>query len=93
MKIGELVERTNVSRQVIHNYIKLGYLHEPAITGAAAAEYDENHISRLKLIKELRENHFLPLAAIKDIIEAYERLPAADQALFLFKAKQFRPLE
>jgi len=93
MRIGELSEKTNVRRETIHHYIAEGYLHKPHKKGKVTAEYDENHVSRLKLIKELRKNHFLPLSVIRDIMEEYEKLPKVDQVLFLFKAKQFRPLE
>lgn len=93
MKISEVVERTNVSKQAIHHYINEGFLPKPEKTGRMAAEYDETHVNQLRLIKELRENYFLPLTVIKDVIKEHERRPVPDQCLFDFKAKHFRPLE
>jgi len=93
MKISEVVEKTNVSKQAIHHYINEGYLHKPQKKGKVAAEYDEDHVSQLRLIKELRDNYFLPLTVIKEIIKEQEKLPAPDRLLFDFKAKHFRPLE
>lgn len=93
MKISEVVQRTSVSKQAIHHYINEGFLPEPVKKGKMTAEYDERHVNQLHLIKELRENYFLPLTVIKDVIREHKKRPAPDQFLFNFKAKHFRPLE
>jgi len=93
MKISEVVEKTQVSKQAIHHYINEGYLHRPLKKGKVSAEYDDGHVSQLRLIKELRDNYFLPLTVIKEVIKEQENRPAPDRVLFDFKAKHFRPLE
>jgi DNA-binding transcriptional MerR regulator len=79
MKISEVVERTNVSKQAIHHYINEGILPKPEETRKMAAEYGETYVNQLRLIKELRENYFLPLTVIKDVIREYEKRPVPDQ--------------
>jgi len=93
MRIGELVEKTNVSKQAIHHYINEGFIPKPVRKGKISAEYSEDHVSKLRMIKELRDNYFLPLSVIKDVIKKHEEQPIPDQSLFNFKAKHFRPLE
>ncbi len=93
MRISELVEKTQVSKQAIHHYINEGFLPKPEKKGKVSAEYTEDHVDQLRLIKELRENYFLPLSVIKNVIQENERRETPDRVLFDFKAKHFRPLE
>jgi DNA-binding transcriptional MerR regulator len=93
MKISEVVQKTNVSKQAIHHYINEGFLPKPVKKGKMSAEYDEQHVSQLRLIKELRENYFLPLAVIKDVIRKNEKRPASERSLFDVKARRNRPLD
>jgi len=69
IRIRELEQRTGVSRQTIHYYLREGLLQPPVEKNKNSAWYDERHISRLLLIKDLKENKFLPLKAVRAIIE------------------------
>lgn len=64
----ELCEATGLERQTIHFYIHEGLVPEGKKTGRNMAYYDEEHLSRLRLIKQLQEEQFLPLRAIKAIL-------------------------
>ncbi len=64
----ELCELTGLERQTIHFYINEGLVPEGHKTGRNMAYYDEAHLSRLRLIKQLQEEQFLPLRAIKAIL-------------------------
>ncbi|MBI2377919.1 MAG: MerR family transcriptional regulator [Deltaproteobacteria bacterium] len=69
LKIGELSRRTDTPKETIHFYLKEGILHAPRKTSRNMAYYDESHVARLVAIKRLRAESYLPLAAIKQLIE------------------------
>lgn len=69
MKIKELVQRTEISKETIHYYIREGLLPKPRKRCKNMADYDESYIEKIRRIKELQYNHFLPLAVIKEILK------------------------
>jgi AcrR family transcriptional regulator/predicted DNA-binding transcriptional regulator AlpA len=68
IRITELAELSGVSKSTIHHYLKMGILHPPKKLGLSLSVYDWTHLSKLKRIRELRENQKLPLPKIKEII-------------------------
>lgn len=58
-KIGELIEFTGLSRQVIHNYTMLGLISESARTRSGHRLYGEDVFERLRRIQELKKTHTL----------------------------------
>lgn len=75
MRMAELALRSGVSRETIHFYLREGLLPRPRKAGRTVAYYDEEHLSRLKLIRTLREEKYLPLAVIRRLLDS----PAAAQ--------------
>jgi len=69
LKIKELVQRTEISKETIHYYIREGLLPKPRKRCKNMADYDESYIEKIRRIKELQYNHFLPLAVIKEILK------------------------
>ena len=67
MKISQLVKRTGVPKETIHFYIREGLLRKPRKSGVNAAEYNESYVDRIRLIKDLRDNFYLPIPEIKKI--------------------------
>ena len=63
-KISGLVEQSGVGKELIHHYLREGLLPRPA----ARARYDHRHLRLLQLIKRLREERFLPLSVIRDVV-------------------------
>lgn len=92
MKISELVKKTGVSREAIHYYTREGLLPRPKKTSRNQADYTDEHIERLGMIKDLQERFFLPLSAIKKVIRQQKKT-SADASVFQIKAEYFRPLE
>lgn len=92
MKIRDLIKETGVPRQTIHYYIQTGLLPKPKKLGKNSAEYNQAHIDRIHLIKELQESYYLPLSVIKMIFKKYMKKPE-QQSLLKFKGEFFRPLE
>ena len=61
----DLEARTGVSREAIHFYLREGLLPEPTRPKRNVAHYSEEHVVRIKVIKRLQEERFLPLGVIK----------------------------
>jgi DNA-binding transcriptional MerR regulator len=93
MRIGELVKRTGIPKETIHFYIREGLLRKPRKASANAADYTEGHVERILLIKELRENFYLPIPEIKKILKQNRGKSPSDQASSDFHNKYFRPLD
>jgi AcrR family transcriptional regulator len=76
MKMKELAELSGVSKSTIHYYLNMGLLHPPHKIGLNLTIYDWTHLSRVKRIRQLKEEHKLPLSRIKEILSE-EKLPPA----------------
>jgi DNA-binding transcriptional MerR regulator len=64
LSIGELAQRTGVTRRTIRYYVEIGLLPPPAGAGKAAV-YGRDHLERLETIKELQA-YRLSLEEIRD---------------------------
>jgi len=71
MRIDELAERAGVPRRTIRYYTQQGLLPSPTLRGRVGY-YDERHVERLRLIKELQEKRYLPLSVIRSVIRHFE---------------------
>jgi DNA-binding transcriptional MerR regulator len=86
LRMKDLCDATGLGRQAIHFYIREGLLPEGQKTGRNMAYYSENHLERLRLIRRLQDEQFLPLKAIRAVLSAYDDdeagggLAAGDQA-------------
>ncbi len=69
MKMRDLELRTGVGRETIRFYIRQGLLPEPERRARNVAVYGDVHASRLKAIKRLQEERFLPLDVIKRVLD------------------------
>jgi DNA-binding transcriptional MerR regulator len=93
MKISELVKRTGVPKETIHFYIREGLLRKPRKPGANIADYTENHAVQLQIIKDLRDNYFLPIPVIREIIKQIKKHPATGQTISNLHSLHFRPVD
>ena len=73
LKMSELAEASGVSAGTIKHYLREGLLPEPVKTSRNMAYYPPEFVDRIRLIKRLQEERFLPLKAIKDVLDAQER--------------------
>ncbi|HLY78885.1 MAG TPA: MerR family transcriptional regulator [Caulobacteraceae bacterium] len=69
MKMRELEQRSGVGRETIRYYIGLGLLPEPARPKPNVADYGEEHVRRLGVIKRLQAERYLPLGFIKQVLD------------------------
>jgi DNA-binding transcriptional MerR regulator len=93
MKIGELVKKTGVPKETIHFYIREGLLRKPRKSSVNAAEYNERYVDQIRLIKDLRENYYLPIPEIKKIVKNYKKQSPSNQAVSQFHSKFSRSLD
>ena len=73
LRIGELAEASGVPVPTIKHYLREGLLPEPVKTSRNMAYYPPEFVDRIKLIKRLQEERYLPLKAIKDVLDTRER--------------------
>jgi DNA-binding transcriptional MerR regulator len=92
LKIRDLVERTGVTRETVHYYIREGLLPKPRKRGRNIANYDDGYVERIRVIKELQDNYFLPLAVIKNILKNRKKSPEGRSFLSL-RREYFRPVD
>ena len=68
LRIGELAARSGVSKQLIHYYLRRGYLHPAIYKRYNQAFYDETHLERLEFIGRCKEEG-IPLPFTIDLWE------------------------
>jgi DNA-binding transcriptional MerR regulator len=77
LKMSELAERSGVSTGTIKHYLREGLLggdDEIKRTSRNMAYYPEEFVERIRLIKRLQEDRFMPLRLIREVMaEAPER--------------------
>lgn len=71
MRIDELARRAGVPTRTIRYYTQQGLLPSPKLRGRVGF-YDDGHLDRLRLIKELQEKRYLPLSVIRSVVRHFE---------------------
>jgi DNA-binding transcriptional MerR regulator len=69
LRIGELAEASGVPAPTIKHYLREGLLPEPVKTSRNMAYYPAEFVDRIRLIKRLQEKRFMPLKAIRAVLE------------------------
>jgi DNA-binding transcriptional MerR regulator len=73
LKMSELAEASGVSTGTIKHYLREGLLPEPVRTSRNMAYYPPDFVERIRLIKRLQEERFMPLKLIKGVLDDAER--------------------
>jgi DNA-binding transcriptional MerR regulator len=71
LKMSELAERSGVSAGTIKHYLREGLLgsdDDVLRTSRNMAYYPEEYVQRVRLIKRLQEERFMPLRVIRDVM-------------------------
>lgn len=69
LRVGELAEASGVPVPTIKHYLREGLLPEPVKTSRNMAYYPPEFVERIHLIKRLQEERFMPLKAIKAVLD------------------------
>ncbi len=67
--MGELAEASGVPAPTIKHYLREGLLPEPVKTSRNMAYYPVEFVDRIRLIKRLQEERFMPLKAIRTVLD------------------------
>jgi DNA-binding transcriptional MerR regulator len=81
LKISELAERADVPVATVRHYLREGLLPEPVKTSRNMAYYPPEFVERIRLIKQLQEERFMPLRVIRDLLERENAEPARLRAM------------
>jgi len=87
-RMKDLCDLTGLPRQAIHFYIQQGLLPPGRKTGRNMAWYTDAHVERLKLVRQLQHERFLPLKAIRAIVNGQDDAFSPEQKRFLISVKQ-----
>jgi DNA-binding transcriptional MerR regulator len=68
MRLAELSERSGVSTATIKYYLREGLLAPGRQVNATTAEYDEEHVRRLRLVRALIQVGRIPVATAKEVL-------------------------
>jgi len=84
LKIGRLAEMTGVTPRTIRFYVQEGLLPEPHFTQKNMAYYSTDYVDKIRAIKTVQKEKFLPLVVIRRILEKndfdYEALKSTPSA-------------
>ncbi len=69
LRMGELARASGVSAATIKHYLREGLLPEPVKTSRNMAYYPAEFVERIRLIKQLQEERYMPLRVIKDLLD------------------------
>jgi DNA-binding transcriptional MerR regulator len=69
LKMRELAAASGVSAGTIKHYLREGLLPEPVKTSRNMAWYPPEFVERIKLIKQLQEERFMPLKVIREVLD------------------------
>ncbi|NAZ85581.1 MerR family transcriptional regulator, partial [Kineococcus indalonis] len=72
MLVSALAAASGVPVPTIKYYLREGLLHPGRATGATRAEYGEDHVRRLRLVRALAEVGGLPLARVREVVAALD---------------------
>jgi DNA-binding transcriptional MerR regulator len=81
LKISELAERSGVPVATVRHYLREGLLPEPVRTSRNMAYYPPEFVERIRVIKQLQEERFMPLRVIRDLLNGQDAEPERLRAM------------
>jgi DNA-binding transcriptional MerR regulator len=85
LKIGEIAERAEVPVATVRHYLREGLLPEPVKTSRNMAYYPPEFVERIRVIKQLQEERFMPLRVIRELLEREQQDPRRLRAMIEFE--------
>jgi DNA-binding transcriptional MerR regulator len=68
MRLAELSKRSGVSTATIKYYLREGLLRPGRQVNATTAEYDEEHLRRLRLVRAMTQVGRMPVATVREVL-------------------------
>jgi DNA-binding transcriptional MerR regulator len=72
LKMSELADASGVSAGTIKHYLREGLLPEPVRTSRNMAYYPPEFVDRIRTIKRLQEERFMPLRLIREVLGRHD---------------------
>jgi DNA-binding transcriptional MerR regulator len=85
LKIGEIAERAEVPVATVRHYLREGLLPEPVKTSRNMAYDPPEFVERIRVIKQLQEERFMPLRVIRELLEREQQDPRRLRAMIEFE--------
>ena len=82
-RMRDLCALTGLSRQAIHFYIQQGLVPEGTKTGRNMAFYGPEHVERLRIVRQLQEERYLPLKQIRALLDGDGHIAESQRELSL----------
>jgi DNA-binding transcriptional MerR regulator len=93
LRMKDLCELTGLPRQAIHFYIQQGLVPAGRKTGRNTALYGQAHVERIQLVRKLQHERFLPLKAIRAMLDRRDDGFSPEQRQLLADVRsRLRPL-
>ncbi len=86
-RMKDLCEKTGLPRQVVHFYIQQGLVPEGFKTSRNMGWYGDEHVERIRLVRQLQHERFLPLKAIRAMLEQRDEVFSPAQRVLLGDVK------
>ncbi len=87
-KMRDLCRLTGMPRQAIHFYIQKGLIPPGRKTGRNTARYGDVHVQRIRVVKQLQNERFMPLKAIRAVLDGRDDAFTPEQRDLLVEVKQ-----
>ena len=87
-KMRDLCRITGMPRQAIHFYIQEGLVPPGRKTGRNTARYGDQHVERIRVVKQLQSERFMPLRAIRAVLDGKDDAFTPEQRGMLLDVKQ-----
>ena len=85
LKISEIAERAEVPVATVRHYLREGLLPEPVKTSRNMAYYPPEFVDRIRVIKQLQEERYMPLRVIRALLERDDTDPQRLRAMIDFE--------
>lgn len=86
-KMRDLCRITGMPRQAIHFYIQQGLVPPGRKTGRNTALYGASHVERIRVVKQLQSERFMPLRAIRAVLDGKDDAFTPEQRGVLLDVK------
>ena len=87
-RMRDLCRITGMPRQAIHFYIQQGLVPAGRKTGRNTARYGDAHVERIRVVKQLQNERFMPLRAIRAVLDGEDDAFTPEQRGALLDVKQ-----
>jgi DNA-binding transcriptional MerR regulator len=87
-KMADLSRLTGMPRQAIHFYIREGLIPPGRKTGRNSARYGPVHVERIRVVRQLQGERFMPLRAIRAVLEGKDEEFTPEQREFIVDVKR-----